>query len=330
MNKLSVVLISKNQEWNIGRLIESILLETSSLEASEIVLVDSASSDNTVDVASHYPIKILRLRPEHHLTPAAGRYMGIKHTNSELILCLDGDMELYPGWLANAIDIFKTVSDVASITGELINLPKKTESNKKPHNAEVNPFTMVEIPYSGGAAIFRRSVLEQVGSFNPYLYSDEEPDLCIRIRHAGYRIIQLNYPIVYHYSDPDNKLTTQINRWRRDLFLGAGQNIRYHLGKDTFWTYFRERGYGLIPILGMLAGVISLLIFLLKEQFIWFAAWLVLMTLIITVDTIRKRCLYRAIFSLLLRLLIADGTVRGFLLKPLNPDSYPEEFDRIK
>src|SRR5205814_10040498 len=43
---------------------------------------------------------------------------------------------------------------------------------------------------AGGAALYRRSVLEHVGTFNPYLFSDEEPELYIRIRHAGYQVLQ--------------------------------------------------------------------------------------------------------------------------------------------
>ena len=97
--ELSVVLISKNQAWNIARLVESVLRGTSSIPASEIILVDSASTDDTVQLASRYPINIVRLRPTQKLSPAAGRYIGYKRTRGEFILFLDGDMELIPGWL---------------------------------------------------------------------------------------------------------------------------------------------------------------------------------------------------------------------------------------
>ena len=76
MIELSVVLISKNQAWNISRLIESVLQATSSFLSSEIILVDSNSTDETVEFASRYPISIVRLRPGQRLSPAAGRYIG--------------------------------------------------------------------------------------------------------------------------------------------------------------------------------------------------------------------------------------------------------------
>src|SRR5215469_3560219 len=60
MVELSVVLITKNQAWNIARLIESVLDATSSVLSKEIILVDSASTDQTVEIAGRYPVTILR------------------------------------------------------------------------------------------------------------------------------------------------------------------------------------------------------------------------------------------------------------------------------
>ena len=329
MTKLSIVLISKNQAWNMDRLIESVLVGTEGMSSSEVVLVDSASTDETVEKASRYPIGVLRLRAEQRLTPAAGRYIGYKHAQGELILFLDGDMELRPGWLEKALQVLSDRPDIAAITGQVVDLPKAAGPEDKPPLATGDANTITNIPYGGGAVMYRRSVLEQVGTFNPYLYSDEEPDLCIRIRHAGYHIARLQYPIVYHYSDPAGKWTTLVARWRRRLYLGAGQNLRYHLGSDLFWPYLKERGYGLVPALGLGAGLISLLWSIKSGQKAWFGLWSLLLACVIIGDAIRKRSLYRTIASLLERLLVVDGSIRGFLLKPLEIDSYPIEVDTI-
>ena len=103
MIELSVVLISKNQAWNIDRLVTSVLKETEHFPGREIVLVDSASSDQTTEIAARYPISVLKLHPEQRLTAAAGRYVGYHHTTGDLVLFLDGDMELCSGWLEQAL-----------------------------------------------------------------------------------------------------------------------------------------------------------------------------------------------------------------------------------
>jgi glycosyltransferase involved in cell wall biosynthesis len=327
--KLSVILISKNQEWNVKRLVESVLEETKEL-SREVILVDSASTDGTVEVASVLPISVLRLSAEQRLTPAAGRYVGYQHTTGRLVLFMDGDMELCPGWLEKAMRVLRNRPDIAAITGRVIDLPKAAGPKDKPPMANEGTETFTEILYAGGAFLYRRSVLEQVGTFNPFLYSDEEPELCFRIRNASYRIVKHQYPIAYHYTDPSVSLSTKVGRWKRNLYLGAGQAIRYHLGDSVLWPYVRNRGYGLVPALGVLSGLVSLLWSIFSKWFKGFYLWAMLVGLLIAVDLVRRRDPYQTAVSLLERLLIADGTVRGFLLRPTSPDSYPVTVDIVK
>ncbi len=76
-------------------------------------------------------------------------------------------------------------------------------------------------------------MLDEVGPFNPHFYSDEEPELCVRIRRRGYRIVETDYPAVCHYTEPHEALSTLFARWRRRLYLGPGQILRYHLGSAS-------------------------------------------------------------------------------------------------
>jgi glycosyltransferase involved in cell wall biosynthesis len=311
MPSLSVVLICKNQAWNMGRLIESVLKETAG--SADVIVVDSASTDSTIETTRQYPISILRLKPDQRLTPAAGRYIGYANTAGDLILFLDGDMALYPGWLLRGISLLESDNRAAAVTGVVINQPKNTRGSD---GAELSGSTdkVTQVRHGGGAALYRRSVLEQVGTFDPSLYSDEEPELCIRIRHAGYRILKTEYPIAYHYSDPDDALATLIARWRRRLYLGAGQNLRRHLGTPIFLPYLRERGFGCVPGLGIAGAGIALTGGIAFRRWYWLGLLARLVLAIFLIDAFRKRSLYMACVSFLKRLLIVDGTVRGFLL----------------
>ena len=330
MIDLSIILISRNQAWNIVRLIESVQREAANIKSSEIVLVDSASTDKTLELACAYPIKVMRLHDNQPLTPAAGRYVGYQHTNGKLLLFLDGDMELYPGWLAKATSLLEKREEVAVITGGRIDLPLKSGHNEKPAIIIPSHDEGIETDKCGGGALYRRSALLKSGTFNPYLYSDEEPDLCLRIRHNGFKIVALEHTIAFHYTELSSSLKSKISRWRRNLYLGAGQNLRYNFGKGIFWPYLRERSFGLIPILGSIVGLVALTWFLATGQFTWFGLWMLMIFLIIVGIALRKRSFYHAIVTLVERLLIADGTIRGFLIKPLGPDKYPGKYDLVK
>jgi len=140
----------------------------------------------------------------------------------------------------------------------------------------------------------------------------------------------LGYPIVYHYSDPSGSLLTLIGRWRRNLYLGAGQNIRYLLGKRLLWSYLWERGYGCAPALGLGAGLASLVHGLHTGRWVRLQLWLLVLGAIFGAETLRKRSVHRAAYSFLHRILIVDGTLRGLLAKPLDPKQYPGRLDVIK
>jgi glycosyltransferase involved in cell wall biosynthesis len=331
MIELAIVLISKNQEWNMVRLIESVLNETADKPSKDIVLIDSASTDKTIEIACSYPIRILRLEPDQTLTPSAGRYIGFKQSSGNLVLFLDGDMELCKGWLTKAMDILKSQPDAGVVTGRIINLPKTSRiPNRILLESSAADDLLCEVLYCAGAALYKRSVLNQVGSFNPYLRSDEEPELCLRIRHGGYRILQLDYPLAYHFTDPEENLSTLVRRWKRNLFLGSGQNLRYSLGSKLLWPYVKARGYGCLPALDMLIGLACTLWALMTGRWMSFYLWILLLVIIVLGDVFRKRSIYRTAFSLLRRILVLDGTIRGFLMKSLDPESYPGRFNVIK
>jgi len=324
---VSVVLIAKNQDWNSRRLIESILQGNGSYELLDVILVDSASSDSTIEFAQEYPIDVLRLRPDQILTPAAGRYVGYKRARGEFILFVDGDMELCHGWLGDALSMMQTDCTVGVATGQIVDV---SPGETKPRVENVERSGCKNVSYCGGAALYRRSVLESVGVFNPYLYSEEEPELCLRIRHAGYRIVELQRTVVFHYSTPTSAFGTLVARWRRNLYLGAGQNIRYLLGTPLLWLYLKERGWGCVPALTIAAGLACFAWSVVTSQWTWFASWLLLMATVFLADSYRKRSFYLALRSVFRRVLMADGTVRGLLLRPMDPNTYPARFDIIK
>jgi glycosyltransferase involved in cell wall biosynthesis len=333
--ELSVVLIAKNQAWNIARVIESILQATAAIPTKEIVFVDSASTDKTAELASCYPIRVLRLRPGL-LTPAAGRYIGYQRTQGEFVLFLDGDMELLQGWLEDALRAMRSAPQAGvMMSSKIIDLLPPAANEKTPPPERVRTSAPREVTYAsfvaGGAALYRRSVLEQVGTFNPHLKSDEEPELCLRIRHAGYRVLLLDYPIVRHYTITQETISGLLGRRRRKFLLGVGQCMRYHMGSKLLWPYIRERGmWSLVAALWLAVGLGATLLSLITRDLIWIALWTLLSVLLIAGASWQKRSLRRAMLSVFHRLLMVEGLFHGFLMEPLPPESYPQNAEVIR
>lgn len=330
MNKLAVVLISKNQSWNIRRLISSVIQETREWPQKEIVLVDSASTDDTIRIAKEYPINIIRLHPDMRLTAAAGRHIGTNNTKSEYVLFLDGDMELYPGWLNRALKVMDQDPAIAAICGNRIDLPRQAEIKTKPTPVFNEDYHGIEVRKCGGAAMYRRDHLDKVGSFNPFLYSDEEPELCLRLRLAGYKILKLPMPISYHFAELTTSVKTKISRWKRNLYLGAGQNLRYHWRDKILWHYLKERGYGIAPIFGIAIGAGSLFWYFFTGNALAIQVVGSAFLLFLFVDLVRRKSPRKTVMSLFERLFIAAGTIRGFFMRPNPTGTFPDKYDRVK
>src|SRR5438105_10752097 len=92
----------------------------------------------------------------------------------------------------------------------------------------------------------------------------------------------------------------------------------------------RERGYGCVPALALSVGAIAFLQSARARQWLLFRLWLLLLATVIAGDAYRKGGLYRSVRSLLERIFIMDGMVRGFFLKPAEPESYPGKLEIIK
>jgi glycosyltransferase involved in cell wall biosynthesis len=337
MLELSVVLITKNQAWNISRLIESVLRATSCVSSKEIILVDSASTDETVTLASLHPVNIFRLKPGQRLSPAIGRHVGYKQTEGEYVLFLDGDTELIPGWLPRALRMMRERPDAGGITGGVINLSTSAAAAAHQPAAPVqktHPAPPKEVLWcnygGGGVAMYRRSAMERAGTFNPNLNAEEEPELGLRIRQAGYRLFELDYPMAFHYNDAPVAVSSVLSRRRRNFLVGMGQGARYHLGTKLFWMWLRERWWGPASALLLASGLATIFLSLIMSDLRWFGVWILGLCSLIAYVAFRKRSLRGGLVAAFNWLVMAEGFFKGIMMKPLPPENFYANLEMVK
>lgn len=327
---LSVVLIARNQERTIGLLIESVLRETADLCVREMILVDSASSDRTVEIALEYPIAVLGLPDRAWLCPAAGRYAGFASTTGSNVLFLDGDMELCERWLSSALDALSKAPFLAAVAGRVIDAERGiAELPTDPLRPQMFEGEAAwEVPHSAGAAVYRRAALEEVGCFNPYLRSDEEPELALRLRDRGFKILALDQPSVVHYQPAAGGLPALLARRRRGLFLGHGQVVRALVGRPALLRYLRERGYFMIPLAVAIAGGVASVGSVVTRKPRWIAAWTTLVATVLAVDAVRRRSINATALAAFNRVLFIEGLFRGLFRPPGDHHCHPVTVER--
>jgi glycosyltransferase involved in cell wall biosynthesis len=323
---LSIVIIARNEAANIARAIESVLRAIEHRPQTQVLLVDSASTDATVDIAQQYPIDIVRLHPSWYLSVAAGRHIGMRYTQGELVLHMDGDMEMDPDWVEQSVSYIQEHPEVAAVGGYWRNLYVRDGQVIDEEFFRRDPQgRILEAIFVGGASLYRRSTIEQVGGFNPFIRGEEDIDLCIRLRHAGYKVIRLPHQMSTHFGLPENSWEYCLRRIRSSLWLGYGQVPRHYWGTAMFWTYLSERRSTFAFLLGVLISIIPCLLTLLFRNVSFLAGWALIVSVTLVAYWIRKRSLRSVLSSLLLQAFIAYSAVRGFLMPPQSPAIYPTD-----
>jgi glycosyltransferase involved in cell wall biosynthesis len=230
--ELSVVVIARNEENVIGRCLDSVVHAVSHRNA-EILFVDSASTDRTVEIAQCYPIGIVRLDPHLPLSPSAGRWLGTRLTNGEYLFFVDGDMVVIDGWLAHALEVLGN-QHVAAVGGRLFWILPGEEL----HLGRRDDFPLGQVPGLGGAGVYRRRALQECGTYNPFLRGEEERELAYRLSSGGYTVERVEAPMAYHLNKPRS---VQENVERAIYFRGVGQIMRHYALRRIFWDLLKEQ-----------------------------------------------------------------------------------------
>lgn len=194
-----VVVIGRNEGERLRRCLESL---KSSNEAIPVVYVDSNSTDGSVELALSLGATIVSLDLTKKFTAARARNAGLAQLlegspEVEFVQFVDGDCELCEGWLEQAREHLSQNSELAAVCGR--------RRERFPNYSVYNRLCDLEwdtpignAKSCGGDSLMRGSVLKEVGPFREDLIAGEEPELCFRMRQAGYRIERLDLDMTWH------------------------------------------------------------------------------------------------------------------------------------
>ena len=304
---LSVVVLARNEVENIGRCIESIFEACRGELPFEVMLVDSNSSDGTVEVAMDYPITIYRI-PEDELTSVnAGRHVGTEYARGELLLLVDGDMVLSSGWVKQAADLLLEMEDVAGVNGYLNEPPEIDEI----HESEVDALC--------GTVMYETAVLREIGGFDPFLKSQGDMDVGYKLTGEGYRLLRLPTVVADHpYPDTFGSIIREpIRRWRNGYYQSMGEAIRKSISDPRrLRKHLYERRFPLLTggwlILGALTTGRR------RPLAGWLFASLGMFAYLVRTQGIHQASMYTFSFFFSLA-----GIVLGFLQSSPPPEEFP-------
>src|SRR5262249_47847115 len=288
--------------------------------AAEVVLVDSRSTDPTLEIARAYPVRIVELADSAPLSPALGRFVGERLTSSRYVLFVDGDTEVEGPWLRAAIEFLEANPQVAGLCGKLRELyyeeGRIVGEEADCYHAGAAPTAVSEV---GGNALYRRSALNAAGSFNPLLASYEETELAERLHQSGFSVMRLPIRLGTHRTGQRGSLKELARRYRENLIRGYGQALRLSLGTPMFWPHVRRMKRYLQFQASVVAGVISAVATALTLNTAWFAAWVSVFIMATLAFMVRSRSITKP-FLLYVDWAVWSGPlILGFAQRPRDP-----------
>lgn len=244
---LSIVIVSWNVFDQLADCLDSIL-ENSVVQMLphekrlrlEVIVVDSASSDNTVAmITRHFP-RVTVLAQVENIGFTRGNNVGLEAAQGRYLLLLNPDTVILGNALAEMVEFLDDNPDVGIVGPYTLNTNGTTQSTRRrfPTIAvgffestwlqSLAPKTILDNYYvrdapdiatldvdwmQGSALMVRREVYEQIGGLDPgYVMYSEELDWCRRAKDANWRIVYLSTAqIIHHGGKSTDRQTTAIN-----------------------------------------------------------------------------------------------------------------------
>lgn len=258
---VSIIVPVYNEEKVVQLSIQSLL--KLDYDNYEIIVVNDGSNDGTAEAAESMVgyqqgvremIKVSLInKPNGGKSRALNA--GIRHSNAEIVLCMDGDSQLNPDSLKLAVRHFSN-PEIGAVAGnvKVINRGKLLTDLQALEYIEglnmarsAQSFINLVNIIPGPLGLFRKKAIEEVGFYSSDTFA-EDADLTLKVLAKGWKIYY--EPNAISYTEAPEKLQQLLKqryRWTRGILQSIRKHKKLMLNPtinfgDTFilWTMFYE------------------------------------------------------------------------------------------
>jgi glycosyltransferase involved in cell wall biosynthesis len=232
MPTIALIAIGRNEGERLRRCLASVVGR-----GMTVVYVDSASSDASPIVAREMGAAVVDLDMSLPFSAARARNEGFARLMQidpavQYVQFVDGDCEIVPGWIEAAKQSLGANEKVAVVCGRRRErFPEASVYNKL---ADVEWNTPVgDVKSCGGDSMMRADAFRQANGYDASVVAGEEPELCQRLRAAGWKILRIDAEMTLH----DSAMLRFSQWWKRSVRSGYGaMDVATRFGKDGLFT----------------------------------------------------------------------------------------------
>lgn len=238
---MSVIIPNYNGLRFLQTCFDALRAQTYPRSLTEIILVDDASTDESVAfVQAHYPeVQIVQLARNSGL--AVGCNAGARAARGDLLVMLNNDTEVEPGWLAALAAAAAANPQAGAIASKMLLFDRRDTlhnagdlmgadgipRNRGVWERDVGQYDADPVIFGGcgGGVAYRRAAWEQAGGFDERLFMYlEDVDLAWRLRLLGWEAVFA----------PDARMYHQLSA------TGGGVLASYYVGRNTIWVIAKD------------------------------------------------------------------------------------------
>ncbi len=182
---------------------------------SELIVVDNASADRSVDVIRQVAPGATLIEMHANVGFPAAVNTAIDRADGDWILLINNDVEVEPEAVRRMLDAGRAQPQVGSVAAQMRFADGSGVINSagigvdalgiaydrllgSPAGAS-EPEPCLVFGACAGAALYRRTMLEQIGGLDPsFFFSLDDADLAWRAQMRGWRCVYVPTAIVYH------------------------------------------------------------------------------------------------------------------------------------
>lgn len=231
--QVSIIVRSFNEQGHIGRLMQGIFLQ--SHRDFEVVLVDSGSTDRTVELACRWPVRVVHVQPEEF---SFGRSLnlGCEAARGEYLVFISAHCHpVRSTWLAKLVEPLRSPGTAASY-GKQRGAPSSRYSERRLFAQWFPDYSVPKqtTPFMNNAnAAIRRSLWKTL-RFNEELTGLEDLDWARRAMERGYTLAYVAEAEIVHIHQESYRRI-----YRRYLREGMAMKRIYPEAEFTFRDMLR-------------------------------------------------------------------------------------------
>jgi GT2 family glycosyltransferase len=219
--KASVIIPTYRRPGLLRKALDSLALQESR-HVFEVVVVNDAPDEDLSQLPGEYPSIDLRvISPESNVGRAMARNMGVRNSSGELIVFLDDDMTVVPGFIEAHVKAHDGPN--LAVAGNIETTPKyadhplaryiERQGAKKRKGADQLPARV----FRTGNGSLSRTLFSEVGMFDESFSTyGEDMDLAMRLEKQGARFVFAEDAISYNHHPPDlDDMLEKLREWGR-------------------------------------------------------------------------------------------------------------------